>query len=294
MEGHPIDQDAALESVTVPAVMDLCDGIGCEPVQVTPAILGVFHLHYQTGDVTPPGGQDYVAVAFAGLAPRLDVEQNIGYANGYHEGRASSNMGHDTIGFYDSDPEGYSDSTFGADTAHLRERFLSRVPKGGRILDMGCGSGRDSKAFHDAGYDVTPMDGSEGMCRTAERNTGLMVRHLLFSELDYEDEFDGIYACSSFLHVPSDGLPRVLSLVRRALRDDGVLYVSFKEGTFEGERDGRYYTDMTEGSLRDLAVSCGFEVDEIWVSVETGRDIRWVNALLVPDGITPSRTCPCT
>ncbi len=185
-----------------------------------------------------------------------------------------------TLDFYDSDPEGYSDRTFDADTSHLRDRFIVHIPEGGRILDLGCGSGRDTMAFRSMGYDVVPVDGSEGICRVAQRNTGVPVRRLLFSELDYHGEFDGVYACSSLLHVPSSELPHILSLICEALRDGGYLYMSFKKGDFEGSREGRHYTDMDEGSIRSLADSCGFEVKEIWLSKEPDRDLTWVNTIL--------------
>ena len=130
------------------------------------------------------------------------------------------------------------------------------------------------------GYRVTSVDGSEGMCRIARENTGLEVRHLLFADLDYIDAFDGVWACSSLLHVPSADLPHILSLVRRSLRSGGVFYLSFKDGDFEGERDGRYYTDMTIGTIPGLALSGGFDVVDVWNSKEPDRDILWTNAIL--------------
>ncbi|MBQ7405747.1 MAG: class I SAM-dependent methyltransferase [Candidatus Methanomethylophilaceae archaeon] len=81
-----------------------------------------------------------------------------------------------TLDFYNADPEGYADATFGADTSHLRDRFVRFLHHGSRILDLGCGSGRDTIAFRQAGFEVVPVDGSEGMCRVAESNTGSEVR----------------------------------------------------------------------------------------------------------------------
>jgi len=185
----------------------------------------------------------------------------------------------DTIGFYDADPEGYSAKTFGADMSPTRDRFLRFVRPGCRIIDLGCGSGRDSLAFHRMGYAVTPIDGSEGMCRIARRNTGLEVRHLMFGDLDYESEFDAAWAFGTLLHLPSAELPGVLAKIRRALVPGGVLLMSFKEGEFEGERDGRHYTDMTQGSLRDLAESNGFAVLEIWSDTDPKTGIRWCTTI---------------
>lgn len=186
----------------------------------------------------------------------------------------------DTIGFYDRDPQGYSDRTFHADMSHARNRFTSLLPHGARILDLGCGSGRDTREFASEGFDVTPVDGSEGMCHVSRKNTGIETRHMLFSELDYESCFDGVWACSSLLHVPSSELPSILSKVHDALVPHGIFYMTFKKGSFEGERDGRHYTDMTGDSLVRLIGSTGFETIDIWESLEPGRDVVWVNALV--------------
>lgn len=186
----------------------------------------------------------------------------------------------DTIDFYDTDPEGYSDKTFGADMSDSRNRFIGYLPHGSRILDLGCGSGRDSKAFASMGFSVTPVDGSEGMCRVAEKNTGLKVRRLLFEDLDYERCFEGVWACSSLLHVPSNELPKILDRISHALVPGGILYMTFKKGTFEGIREGRYYTDMTRESLTKFAVMCGLNVLESWESEQPDGKTEWVNAIV--------------
>ena len=186
----------------------------------------------------------------------------------------------ETIDFYDSDPGGYAAKTFSADISDSRDRFVRLMPEGARILDLGCGSGRDTVAFRELGFSVEPVDGSEGMVAQAERNTGAPVRHLLFRDLDYEDEFDGVWACSTLLHVHSDELPDIIGKVRRSLRDGGVFYLSFKKGTFEGMRDGRYFHDMEADGVRALAESAGFAVLEVWESSELSRRQVWVNALV--------------
>lgn len=185
-----------------------------------------------------------------------------------------------TLDFYDADPEGYASSTFGADMSDILGRFASRLPQGARVLDLGCGSGRDSLALMRMGFDVVSVDGSEGMCRVAERLSGIRVRNILFDDLDYVGEFDGVWACASLLHVASDNLPRILRLVGRSLRPGGILYMSFKEGTFEGERDGRHYTDMTASDLDRLTSSCGFHTEDSWTSNDFVRGIAWTNTIV--------------
>ena len=99
-----------------------------------------------------------------------------------------------------------------------------------------------------------------------------------FSDLDYVKEFDGVWACASLLHVPSAELPRTIMLIHRSLRSDGVLFANFKEGVYGGMRDGRHYTDMTEGRLAELLESKGMVPIEIWTSVDP-RGVRWTNSV---------------
>ncbi len=187
-------------------------------------------------------------------------------------------MDPETRAYYDGNSRGYSDSTMGNDLSDTMSRFLGHMRQGGRILDLGCGSGRDTKTLMSKGYDVVPVDGSEGMCRVASENLGMPVRRLDFSDLDYVKEFDGVWACASLLHVPSAELPRTIMLIHRSLRSDGVLFANFKEGVYGGMRDGRHYTDMTEGRLAELLDSKGMVPIEIWTSVDP-RGVRWTNSV---------------
>ena len=184
-----------------------------------------------------------------------------------------------TLEYYDSDPEGFFDRTFGSDMSDSRARFLAHLEPGARILDLGCGSCRDTLAFRGAGYDAVPADASEGMRRLARERLGLEVLPLSFGDLAFDGEFDGVWACASLLHVPSAELPGVLGRVRASLKPGGAFFCCFKEGEFEGVRDGRFYTDMTVEALAALLEGCGFQVAEAWAS-EGARD-SWANAVSV-------------
>ena len=103
----------------------------------------------------------------------------------------------------------------------------------------------------------------------------------MFADLREEAAYDGIWACSSLLHVRPNALPDVLQRAHTALRHDGVLYCSFKYGSFAGERDGRWFTDLDEGALARL-LEPQFDVARMWQSadVRQGRgDVRWLNCL---------------
>lgn len=188
-------------------------------------------------------------------------------------------MDYVTRAFYDADPQGYSDSTMTCDVSEVRRRFSSRLRPGARVLDLGCGSGRDTLAFRESGFSVVPVDGSEGMCRVAEANTGSEVRRLDILDLDYEGYFDGVWACASVLHLERGQIPGALELVCTALVDGGVLFVSFKSGDFSGIRDGRWYTDVSPDAISDLAEGSGFTTEEVWTTVDP-RGVVWTNAIL--------------
>lgn len=181
--------------------------------------------------------------------------------------------------FYDLDPEGYSNATVGNDVGDLRRRFLAHLGHGARILDLGCGSGRDTAAFGEAGCDVVPVDGSVGMCRIATANTGIPVRNIDILGLDYVSEFDGVWASASLLHLRPDEIPVAMGLIRVSLRDGGILFASFKHGGFAGYRDGRWYTDMDEPSLSAIAGAAGFEVLDIWTAEDAGGRL-WTSSIL--------------
>ena len=210
----------------------------------------------------------------------------------------------DTIAYYDAHADEFAARTLPADLTDVADAFLAHVPAGGRILDFGCGAGRDARLFMERGHDVDAVDGSAQMCRVARERSGVPARQMLFSELSAQEEYDGIWACSSVLHLPKDELRPVLERMTRALRHCGVMYLSFKYGEFEGERDGRHFTDFTEQTFLEFLETTGC-TDELgcdklqnvgmqaaegedslprfWISndVRPGRgDEQWLNMLL--------------
>ncbi|MBO6265826.1 MAG: methyltransferase domain-containing protein [Acidaminococcaceae bacterium] len=189
-----------------------------------------------------------------------------------------------TINFYEKNAEAYAALTVTADMSRAYEKFLAYLPHGAKVLDAGCGSGRDSLFFMRQGYRVTMLDASAAMCRCAEKLTGQKVLHKTFAEINFDKQFDGIWANASLLHVPEQELEKVLKILHRALKDDGVLYASWKYGEAE-RRDGeRFYCDMTEEKLKKLLRRIGcFVCKEAWVSEDVlplHRQQRWLNVVL--------------
>lgn len=123
----------------------------------------------------------------------------------------------------------------------VQDKFLSYLSAGSYILDFGCGSGRDSKYFLEKGYRVDAVDGSEEICKITREYVKIEVKKWLFSELSFVNKYEGIWACSSILHLSKDELQDVLYKMMRALKKEGYIYTSFKYGEYEGYREERYY-----------------------------------------------------
>lgn len=189
-----------------------------------------------------------------------------------------------TLTYYEKNAKTFAEGTINADISEIQNKFIALLRTGARVLDFGCGAGRDTKFFLEKGFVVEACDGSEEICRLASENTGISVKQMLFSELNAVDKYDGIWACSSILHLPKKELRDVFIKMIRALKENGVLYTSFKYGDFEGYRGERYFTDFTEITLGDfLADFTELSVVEKWVTadVRPGRDNeKWLNVIL--------------
>ena len=189
-----------------------------------------------------------------------------------------------TIEYYENNAESFSQATLNVDFSDVQDRFASLIPEGAFILDFGCGSGRDTKYFLGRGFKVDAIDGSENLCKIASENTGIEVRNMLFSELDAGELYDGIWACSSILHLPKVELRDVFRRMIRALKKGGYIYTSFKYGEAEGLRKGRYFTDFTEETFREFIREMPeTEVIDEWLSadVRPGRnEEKWLNIIL--------------
>lgn len=189
-----------------------------------------------------------------------------------------------TIDYYNRNVQDFIDGTVSVDFTQIQNVFLKLLPKDACILDFGCGSGRDVKYFIDCGYQVDAIDGSAELCRAASKYAGIDVKQMLFRELDEIEKYDGIWACASILHVKKVELPDIIHKLSLAAKKNGIIYISFKYGDFEGERNGRYFTDMTEISMKELLENFSeLNVEKQWITgdVRSGRgDERWLNIIL--------------
>ncbi|MFC6477433.1 DEAD/DEAH box helicase family protein [Pseudomonas asuensis] len=160
--------------------------------------------------------------------------------------------------------------------------FLARIPAGGYILDAGCGSGRDAKAFIQQGYQVSAFDASPALADLASDYLGQPVQVLRFSQFSEVYIYDGIWACASLLHVPQIEMPQALANLWRGLKPGGAFYCSFKLGRGEREQSGRRFTDADEEQLREWLATVDDVADiKIWHTRDQrpGRDEQWINLL---------------
>lgn len=188
----------------------------------------------------------------------------------------------ETLEYYNQNPGTFVSGSLSADMTEARSRFAACLPSGGLVLDLGCGSGRDTKAFMELGFRVEAVDGSTELCELASSYAGIQVRQMLFSELDAVDRYDGIWACASLLHLPRAELLDVLGKAGAALKKGGVLYASFKYGDFEGMRNGRHFTDFTEDTLRRFWDVSSLRIFDLWITEDVRpdrKDEKWINLL---------------
>ncbi|WP_422136328.1 class I SAM-dependent methyltransferase [Endozoicomonas sp. ALD040] len=188
-----------------------------------------------------------------------------------------------TSDFYQKNALQFYSSTVGVDARELYKFFLPLIPNGGHILDAGCGSGRDARAFLNRGYKVTAFDASANLAAMASQLTGLTVQTCLFDEFQTKRQFDGIWACASLLHVPYSDLAATINHLAGFLVPGGYFYCSFKYGRGEALRDGRHFTYMDDALLQNMLSSTELWIHNSW----TTRDLRperateqWLNVIL--------------
>lgn len=199
--------------------------------------------------------------------------------------------------YYRQSAQRFFTDTASLDMSALYLPFLGCLPPGARILDAGCGSGRDVKAFTDIGFAVDAFDASAELVALARQWSGKPVAQMRFQDVDVFEKYDGIWCCASLLHVCEAELPDVMTKLAIALKPGGVWYLSFKHGRGEREKDGRRFTDMDEGGLQKLiegvkretgsegvtAKRFALETAKIWQTgdVRAGRSNEvWLNAII--------------
>ncbi|MEX3983945.1 class I SAM-dependent methyltransferase [Paraburkholderia sp. EG287A] len=184
-----------------------------------------------------------------------------------------------TLRFYEETASSYVEKTLTVDMSVAQDKFLRLVRPGGRVLDAGCGSGRDARAFMNQGFEVSAFDGSAEMARLASAYLGMPVQTLRFQDLDYCSEFDGIWACASLLHLEAEELDDAFARIFRALRPGGIFYASFTHGADTRFQDGRLFSDMSRHRFAQLCEASGGQYYNHWFDPLPQRNRNWVSFL---------------
>jgi 2-polyprenyl-3-methyl-5-hydroxy-6-metoxy-1,4-benzoquinol methylase len=192
----------------------------------------------------------------------------------------------DSVTYYNRRAADFAAQTADLDLSALHDKFLCHVRPAGRILDAGCGVGRDALAFVRRGYDVVAFDAAEEMVKLARARVDrrAAVHRMRFEDVEWRGEFDGIWACASLLHVPAASFPTVAASLAEALRPGGACYMSFKLENGERVVAERLFVDHTEETLRGVLAGIPIQIVDVWEStdVRPGRGSEnWLNAIAV-------------
>jgi SAM-dependent methyltransferase len=189
-----------------------------------------------------------------------------------------------TVEFYNDQADEFFKSTINVDMSDIYSKFLSHLPSKSLILDAGCGSGRDSKYFTDNGFKVTSFDASTELCRLSSKYLNKKVHCYRFDEISYQNQFNGIWACASLLHLSNKELIIAMKKLTYSLRANGIIYCSFKRGVGEKIINGRYFNFQNIQSFQKLIANTP-ELNMLsnWESTDNRKDRKsevWFNAIL--------------
>lgn len=194
-----------------------------------------------------------------------------------------------SIAYYNDNAQSFYDRTINTDMSHFHAKFLNLLPRNAHILDAGCGVGRDSKFFLSQGHEVTAFDASSEMVKYSTKELGKQTLLLKFQDLNSKQEFDGVWANASLIHVPHQETKDVHTRIYTALKPRGIFYGSYKYGNGHMSVEGREFYNMTEMSILPYLESL-FEVIEISRTADTrsqvasSPDKAWLNFIVRKQG----------
>jgi ubiquinone/menaquinone biosynthesis C-methylase UbiE len=197
-----------------------------------------------------------------------------------------------TIQSYDRTATSYAERTAIMPMPEQRERFMELLATpAGRILDLGCGPGRDTRFYRERAYSVTGVDLSGGMLAEARRRVpgGQFIQADMRRLPLRSASFNGLWASASLLHLPKHSAGLALAEMQRVLAGNGLLFLAVKQGTAESWREPegagpRFYFAYYEAEeLARKVEQAGFEIlslSENHSQVQRhpdGSPVRWIN-----------------
>lgn len=191
-----------------------------------------------------------------------------------------------TLAYYNDNAQAFMDNTFDIDMMETINIFAKTIPFQGKVLDVGCGSGRDTQQFLKLGFDVTAFDISEKLALLASEKINHPVLHMDMNDMPWENEFDGVWALASLLHLEKIDIPNAIEKCLKTLKENGVFFTSFKMGKGEAVDDkGRHFSYFTIEELThllgELPNVANFKVQQSATKDALGRDVNWINLEII-------------
>ncbi|MEJ0091334.1 MAG: class I SAM-dependent methyltransferase [Limisphaerales bacterium] len=228
----------------------------------------------------------------------------------------------DNLSYYERNADAYAAKFDNFDLNDLRADFKIAVQKDAharealyglgspKLLEAGCGTGRDAAAFISDGFEVTAFDVSPAMVRKCNRR----IRELksstdpqisdraaksscdekTFDEVRYRNEFDSVWASASLLHLPKRDLPDAVQRLVQSLKPDGVMFLSFKYGIGESEFDSRHYSYFRRRELETILLRIpGVFITDIWLTNRNGKRLSISAAFMEALSLAAQRKSGC-
>lgn len=187
--------------------------------------------------------------------------------------------------YYETHCQAYSGETVSVDPEPFLTPLIRWLSPGARILDVGCGSGRDLKWLGERGFSVIGLERSPGLAALARRHAGRPVIQADFQTFDFSTlSVDGICLIGALVHLPHPEMAPTLSRIARALRPAGVILISLKggQGTVTDDR-GRTFYLWSDTALQSAFRAAGFRVaDAVTQTSAVRASDLWHGYVLTP------------
>lgn len=194
-----------------------------------------------------------------------------------------------TLTAYDNSVQAFTSNTKALHPQEQVKKFLSVLP-GKKILDLGCGPGRDAQIFVEQGFEVTRVDISPKMIEMARSKVDAQFFVMDMENLDFPaNSFDGVWASASLLHIPKKRILQVFKDLYVLLVEEGVFYLSLKKGTGEGlQSDPRYgdvqkfWSFFEKEEIEEILKQADFKIIQSVISERQSTNqghLLWVNVL---------------